>query len=506
MIKCPSPVILCILDGWGHCADSAHNAILSAHLPTWERLLKDYPYTLLEASALNVGLPEGQMGNSEVGHMTIGTGRIIYQDLPRIDQAIERQSFKEIPAFREFSEKLKQAQSICHMLGLLSPGGVHSHQSHIAAFAKALAAEGIPVKVHAFLDGRDMPPRSGQECVKSFLSDIQTFSSSIQIASIAGRYYGMDRDNRWERTEKSYRAIAYGDAPRFDDPLAYIEQCYAQDMTDEFIIPAVAGDYQGIQEKDGLLHMNFRADRVRQLLSAFTLPLFQGFERGEPLEFSAIAGMTKYSDDLASHCSIFFPPLTIDESLGEIISLQGFKQLRAAETEKYAHVTFFFNGGLETPFLGEERLLIPSPLVATYDLKPEMSAFELTERLIEAHLKNHYDFIVVNYANADMVGHSGNFEASLKAVETIDQCLSRLCQLTDETDGILAITSDHGNIEQIYDPKTGQAHTAHTLNPVPFLIYGNKARNLSLQPGQLSDVAPTLLSAYAACSACCYDR
>jgi 2,3-bisphosphoglycerate-independent phosphoglycerate mutase len=487
------PIVLCILDGWGYSPNHNHNAIAAAKLPTWKRLMDHFPSTLLEASAHNVGLPEGQMGNSEVGHMNIGAGRVILQDLPRIDQAIKDRTFKSIPGYKNFIQKLKQSQGACHMLGLLSPGGVHSHQSHMIAFAKDLTEEGIAIRVHGFLDGRDTPPTSGLEFVKAFLSEVEPHRSLIQIASIGGRYYGMDRDKRWDRVKKAYDAIAFGEAPVFSNPLIYIAQNYAQEIGDEFIFPTIMEDYQGINPGDGLLHMNFRADRVRQLLSAFVMPEFTAFDRRNNPDLSAIAGMTEYSEALNPYCPALFSAIDIQESLGEIVSQHHLKQLRAAETEKYAHVTFFFNGGQEKVFPGEDRLLVPSPQVATYDLKPEMSAYELTEKLIEAQHQNNYDLIVVNYANPDMVGHSGNLEASIKAVETVDDCLAQLCHLIDEKGGLLIITADHGNVEQIHDEETNQPHTAHTLNPVPFVIYGKDAQTLSLHPGQLSDIAPTVL-------------
>jgi 2,3-bisphosphoglycerate-independent phosphoglycerate mutase len=303
----------------------------------------------------------------------------------------------------------------------------------------------------------------------------------------------MDRDNRWDRVEKCYHAIAYRQALRFKNPLEYIEQSYKQGTTDEFILPAINEEYEGIKEEDGLLHMNFRADRVRQLLSAFILPEFTFFNRGTPIKWAAIAGMVEYSDILTPYCPAFFPPLNIQQSLGEIISNEGLKQLRVAETEKYAHVTFFFNGGREESFKGEDRLLIPSPQVPTYDLKPEMSAYEVTEKLIAAHHKNNYDLIVVNYANPDMVGHTGNLEASIKAVEAVDKCLSELSQLIDQKGGFLVVTADHGNVEQVYDETTHQPHTAHTLNPVPLVIYGQQTGRITLEKGKLSDIAPTVL-------------
>ncbi len=492
MTQRPHPVILCILDGWGHRLEAADNAIAQAHLPTWSRLIEQSPFALLEASAQEVGLPEGQMGNSEVGHMNIGAGRIVLQDLPRIDRSIALQEFQHYPAFQDFVQKLKQSRGSCHLMGLLSSGGVHAHQNHILAFAKALAAHAIPVKIHAFLDGRDTSPRSGKDFVAFFLKEISDYPL-IQLVSLSGRYYAMDRDQRWDRTEKAYRALVEGQAPSFQDPLAYIEENYHQNITDEFILPAIAEGHTGIAEGDGLFHCNFRSDRVRQLLSSLVLPDFTSFDRHGCEPFESVLGMAQYADHLNPYCPALFPPQKIEKSLGEIISKQGLKQLRAAETEKYAHVTFFFNGGQEQVFEGEDRLLVPSPRVATYDLKPEMSAHELTEKLIQAQHDHAYDLIVVNYANADMVGHSGNLEASIKAVETLDACLSQLCELVDKTQGVLLVTADHGNVEQIYDPETKQPHTAHTLNPVPLVIYGLQKSKISLQDGQLCDVASTIL-------------
>lgn len=492
MTQRPSPVILCILDGWGHRPQSDDNAISAAHLPTWTKLWQESPHTLLNASAHHVGLPADQMGNSEVGHMNIGAGRIIFQDLPRIDHAVASDNFKELPAYQHFMKQLRQNQGTCHLMGLMSSGGVHSHQRHLVAFAKAVAGEGIPVNIHAFLDGRDTPPRSGASFMTSFLQDIQTHPL-IKVVSLSGRYYAMDRDGRWERLEKAYRAIVEGESSVFSDPLAYIEQNYQQNITDEFIMPAVCQGYLGINSHtDGVFFANFRADRVRQLASALVMPVFSFFTRGDDLPVMLALGMAEYSDTLTPYCPPLFPAQSIEHSLGELVSNQGLKQLRAAETEKYAHVTFFFNGGQEKNFPGEDRLLVASPKVATYDLKPEMSAAELTQKLIQTQRDQSYDLIVINYANADMVGHSGNLRASIKAVETLDHCLSQLCALVDETQGVLLITADHGNVEQTFDATIQQPHTAHTLNPVPFVMYGS-THALTSDLGQLCDVAPTIL-------------
>jgi len=488
------PVVLCILDGWGETPESQHNAIKLARTGNWDFFLKNFPHTILDASAGAVGLPEGQMGNSEVGHMTIGSGRTIYQDLPRIDQAIKDGSFEHNTQLTAFIERLKNSGTgVCHILGLLSPGGVHSHQKHLAALCAILSKRGIKAHVHAFLDGRDTPPQSALSYLEEFLNEIKGYSG-VSLSSLGGRYFGMDRDKRWDRVQKAYDALVMAKGSIFEDPLTYITQCYAQGITDEFIPPAVAKDFSGIKDGDGLIEGNFRADRVRQLLTALLIPDFSEFQRERVPKFSAVTGMTHYSDQLSAAMSTLFPPQKVVNSIGELVEQAGFRQLRIAETEKYAHVTFFFNGGEEKKFSHEDRILIPSPQVATYDLRPEMSAVELTDKLVQAINQGTYSFVVVNYANTDMVGHSGNLEATVKAVETIDQCLGRLYEAVKSQGGLLAITADHGNAETMQDPVTKEKHTAHTTNPVPFILVGQALEGMQLRlGGGLADVAPTLL-------------
>ena len=482
-------VVLCILDGWGHRENGPDNAIARAKTPHWDALTASCPHTLLEASELNVGLPEGQMGNSEVGHMNIGAGRIVFQDLPRINKAIAQHTLEELPPLKDFIKTLKKSGGTCHLLGLLSPGGIHSHEGHIKTLAAILADQGIPVALHMFLDGRDTPPKSAETYLSSLLKFIKEHPR-VTLATIGGRYYGMDRDKRWDRVQKAYEAIVSG-KPRAEDALSYLQQNYSEEITDEFVLPAALGSYQGIKEGDGLFMANFRADRARQILTALLDPYFQDFERSSRINFSAALGLTEYSETLSAWMKTLFPPIPLHDVLGEIISRHGLSQLRIAETEKYAHVTFFFNGGQEEVFPGEDRILIPSPKVPTYDLKPEMSAYELTDRLVEAIESQKYALIVVNYANADMVGHTGDFEAARKAVEAVDTCLGRMKKAAEKTTACLLITADHGNVEMMYDEKLKSPHTAHTINPVPFIMFnGPKA---SLHQGKLSDIAPTIL-------------
>lgn len=524
-------VVLCILDGWGHRENGPDNAIAHAKTPHWDALLAQSSHTLLEASELNVGLPKGQMGNSEVGHMNIGAGRVILQDLPRIDEAIATHTLEQMPPLKDFIQTLKESGGTCHLLGLLSPGGIHSHDHHIQALASLIAAEGVPVAFHAFLDGRDTPPQSAEIYLSSLLDFIKNYNSTdykkvviataslrsgkqsreqqnpwiasptswsrndggcnnMTLATVGGRYFGMDRDKRWDRIEKAYNTITEGN-PHTENALPYLRQNYKDGVTDEFIPPIAIGNYQGIKDGDGLFMANFRADRARQILTAFLDPNFQGFERPHPIHFSAALGLTEYSETLNKWMKTLFTSASPQDTLGEIISHQGLKQLRIAETEKYAHVTFFFNGGQEDVFPGEDRILIPSPQVATYDLKPEMSAYELTDRLVEAIESQKYALIVANYANTDMVGHSGNFEATQKAVEAVDTCLGRLRTAVEKTQACLILTADHGNAETMYDDTLHSPHTAHTLNPVPFVLFqGPKG---SLHKGNLSDIAPTIL-------------
>jgi len=486
------PVVLCILDGWGYREAADDNAISSACTPTWDRLRKEWPSTLLQASEHYVGLPEGQMGNSEVGHTNLGAGRIIYQDLPRINQAIRDDTLKTNPHLNHFIETLRSAKGRCHLLGLFSPGGVHSHQDHIMELIKILKAAEIPVILHPFLDGRDTSPQSALDHIQDILKLVKS-CSLVKFGTVSGRYYAMDRDKRWDRIEKAYEAIvrAYGQTTSSVEEA--IQESYRDGILDEFVEPRVIESYGGMEDRDGLLMANFRADRARQILEALVLPHFSNFERTKTVNFSAALGMTEYSTLLNEHLECLFPAIKLNDGLGEIISRANGKQLRIAETEKYAHVTFFFNGGRETPFAGEERILIASPPVATYDHQPEMSAYELTDRLIQELDKTSYTLVVVNYANTDMVGHSGDQRATQKAVETVDHCLNRLERAVLNKNGTLIITADHGNAEMMFDPKTQTTHTAHTCNPVPFILISKTYKNSHLRPGKLADVAPTIL-------------
>ncbi len=488
----PRPVVLAILDGWGHREACENNAICMAATPNLDRMARTGPKALIDASELEVGLPSGQMGNSEVGHMNLGAGRVVLQDLPRIDEAVAKGEIVRQPALQDFAERLKESGGRAHIMGLMSPGGVHSHQNHLAALANALLAEGVPVLVHAFLDGRDTPPRSA-------LGFLETFQAATDapIATVSGRYYAMDRDGRWERSQRAYRVLTEGaaapDAESAPDALAAVSQSYEAGTDDEFVLPTVVGGYQGMKDGDGLLMANFRADRARQILHALLDPAFDDFARAKTVAFAAVLGMVSYSSRLDALIPSLFPPLELRDTLGEVVSRAGLKQLRIAETEKYAHVTFFLNGGREETFEGEERILVPSPKVATYDLQPEMSAPEVTDRLCEAVESGRFDLVVVNYANGDMVGHTGDLEAAMKAVAAVDDCLGRLAESVRAAGGCLLITADHGNAEQMDDPATGQPHTAHTMNRVPALLVNAPAWAEGLEDGRLADVAPTVL-------------
>lgn len=489
--KRPRPAVLCILDGWGYRPESEDNAIALAEPQNFNRLWAECPHALLSTSGRAVGLPAGQMGNSEVGHMNIGAGRIVVQDLPRIDDAIAGGSFAKLPALTKFIAKVRAAKGAVHLLGLLSPGGVHSHQDHMVALAKALNAAELPVNIHAFLDGRDTPPRSGLGFLRLFEKTIAKLSGAT-IATISGRYYAMDRDKRWERVSKAYDVIvaAKGESARTAEEA--IENSYRNETGDEFVLPCTIGNYRGTSDGDAILFANFRADRARELSTALLDPKFDGFPRGHKTKFSAAVGMTEYSVPLKAYMSALFPLDEVSETLGAYVSELGLRQLRIAETEKYAHVTFFLNGGREEPFAGEDRILVPSPKVATYDQQPEMSAPEVTSRLEAAIASGKYDLIVVNYANPDMVGHTGRLDAAEKAVQTIDECLGRLCGAVEKAGGVMLITADHGNVEMMRDPETGVPHTAHTTFDVP-IIAVNARTPLKLMPGRLADVAPTLL-------------
>ena len=485
-------VVLCILDGWGVAEASETNAI-SLAAPYWAQMLKNYPNTTLAASEAKVGLPDGQMGNSEVGHMTIGLGRVVSQDLPRINQAAAEGTLKDQGPLENLVKRLSQNKSVCHVMGLLSDGGVHSHQDHFFALLKILNHAQIPVKIHAFLDGRDTPPKSAAESFKAlqpFLND------HTQLVTLSGRYYAMDRDQRWDRTGKTYQAIANGKSDHhFKDAFEAIDAFYKQDISDEFIPPCVidtlSNPYQGIADGEGLIMVNFRADRVRQLLRMLVKPDFSLADRPHLIQWAAAIGMTEYSDDLTPYLPSVFSRVPLNNSLGEVIANAGNAQLRIAETEKYGHVTFFFNGGREQPFDKEDRILIPSPDVATYDLQPEMSAAIVTENVVKAIHQGKHQLIIVNYANADMVGHTGNLKATKKAIQTVDTCLKDLEQAALTHNWAIVITADHGNAEQMTD-HDGNIHTAHTCNPVPFLLVGKSEQQLRVD-GALGDIAPTIL-------------
>jgi 2,3-bisphosphoglycerate-independent phosphoglycerate mutase len=413
------------------------------------------------------------------------------QDLPRIDEALTKGEVAKDPTLVDFIAKLKASKGACHMLGLLSPGGVHSHQDQMAAVARIIAGAGVPVVMHGFLDGRDTPPSSA----RGFLADFQKMIGgvkNISFGTIGGRYYGMDRDKRWERVVKAYNAIVEADAPRFPDPQAAIADAYSKKQFDEFIMPAAIGDYRGIKDGDGVLCFNFRSDRVREILGAMLDPNFSGFERKRKIKFAAAVGMAEYSADLDKLMGSIFPPQSFPHILGEVVSEAGRTQLRMAETEKYPHVTYFLNGGREEPYPGEDRIMVPSPKVATYDLQPEMSAPELTDKAVAAIDSGKYDLIVLNYANPDMVGHTGSLPAAIKAVETVDTGLSKIVDAIQRQGGALLVTADHGNCEMMRDPETGGPHTAHTTNPVPLLLFGARNRAL-VGEGRLADIAPTVL-------------
>ena len=488
MPQATRPVMLAILDGFGWREDPADNAVLDANTPNFTRLWQSCPHAFLQTSGRNVGLPDGQMGNSEVGHLNIGAGRVVPQELVRIGDAVADGSLVRTPMFTQLVEKLKKSGGACHLMGLVSPGGVHSHQDHAAALAGLLRQAGIPVRLHAFTDGRDTPPQSGAEFMRALLASLP---KDVPVATVTGRYYAMDRDKRWDRVARAYAALAEADAPRFADPIAAIEDAYAHEKHDEFIPPSVIGDYAGMRDGDGILCFNFRADRVREILTAFLDPSFQGFPRSRIIDFAAAAGMTRYSDALAPFIEALFPPEPLTNILGEVVAAAGRTQLRIAETEKYAHVTYFLNGGQEATFPGEDRIMVPSPKVATYDLQPEMSAVELTDRAVEAITSGKYDLIVLNYANPDMVGHTGILAAAIRAVETVDTGLGRLAAAVTEQGGALLVTADHGNCELMKDPETGGPHTAHTTNPVPVLLMGGGS---AIADGRLADIAPTLLA------------
>jgi len=486
------PVVLVVLDGWGFREEREGNAIALAHTPTWERLWSRAPRTLLDASGLPVGLPEGQMGNSEVGHLNLGAGRVVMQDLVRINLAIENGGFFENPAFIQACEIAKRNRGTLHLMGLIGNGGVHALDKHLVALIDLAAKQRVQrVAIHALLDGRDTMPRSGLGYMKALLDHAR---DRAQVASLGGRYFGMDRDARWDRMEKWYLASVKGVGPHGDDPLAVIQDAYGRDVTDEFIEPhVIAREGQPVapmQDGDVLICFNYRADRMRQMVRALTQEGFSGFRVGSRPQLHVVT-MTSY--DRTFDVPVAFPPVSMANIVGEVVSKSGQTMFRTAETEKYAHVTYFFNGGVETPFPGEERLLVPSQKVATYDLAPEMSAEGVTDVLCQAIEARHHDFILCNFANGDMVGHTGSLPATISAVETVDRCVARVLKSAHQAGARLLITADHGNCEMMIDPATGGPHTAHTTSPVPLVVVDPEGDRPLRAGGALCDVGPTIL-------------
>ncbi len=488
------PLVLLILDGWGYRENPDMNAVYHAKTPVLDRLTQKYPHSLISGSGLDVGLPDGQMGNSEVGHINIGSGRVVYQELTRIGKAIEDGEFAQNPALVAAVDKAISADGAVHIMGLLSPGGVHSHESHIEAMCKMAVARGAKkVYLHAFLDGRDTPPRSAKSSLVHF-TELFAKLGTGQIASLIGRYYAMDRDNRWDRVSQAYELITEGKSQhKYANAIDALEAAYARDENDEFVassnITTPLGDVVTLNDNDALIFMNFRADRARQITRSFVDANFDGFTRAVTPKVNFVM-LTEYAADIQA--AIAYPSVDLVNTLGETLQNLGKTQLRISETEKYAHVTFFFNGGKEEPFKGEDRILIPSPKVATYDLQPEMSSTELTDKLITAIESAQYDVIICNYPNGDMVGHTGSFDAAVKACEAVDSCIGRVVEALAKVDGECLITADHGNAEQMTDENTGQAHTAHTSELVPLIYVGRKAE---ISPnGRLSDLAPTMLT------------
>jgi 2,3-bisphosphoglycerate-independent phosphoglycerate mutase len=489
----PGPVVLFVLDGFGVRAEKRDNAIALARTPSFDRFRSLYPHTTIAASELRVGLPEGQMGNSEVGHLNLGAGRVVYMDSTRITLAIRQGTIARNPVIVEAMDRVRERGAF-HLMGLVSDGGVHSYQEHLEGLLRMASDRGLRrVFVHAFLDGRDTPPASGA----GYLEKLQAFLRELgvgKIAVVSGRYYAMDRDKRWDRVEKAWRAMVLGEGAAAEDPVEAVRRSYAQNVTDEFVLPVVIHEggrpVATLQDGDSALFFNFRADRARQLTAALTQPSFDGFPRPvfPKLQFLC---MTEY--DKSFGLPVAFPPEPLRNIVADVLAAAGVKNLRIAETEKYAHVTYFFNGGVEKPWPGEDRILVPSAKVATYDLKPEMSAYEITARLLEQLAAGTHRVVIGNFANPDMVGHTGVLSAAIKAVEVVDECLGRIVDAVLARQGAVLVTADHGNCEQMRDPVTGQPHTAHTLNSVPFFLIHEGARGPLREGGALEDVGPTML-------------
>ncbi len=486
----PKPVVLCILDGWGIGSNPAVSAPALAHVPNFNRIWATCPHSTLTTFGPAVGLPTGQMGNSEVGHTNIGAGRVIAMDLGAIDLAIEDGSFAKNDAVVAFIDKLKASGGTAHLMGVVSDGGVHGHLNHMLAATRAIAAAGVPVAVHAITDGRDVAPNSAAEFIEALMVSLP---EGARVATVIGRYWAMDRDTRWERVERAFCAMVKAEGEHAVTPPDAVIASYAKFEMDEFIAPTVIGDYQGAKDGDGFFCLNFRSDRAREIMAALADPLFDGFETGKRPVWAALLGMVEYSDRANGYLGSAYPKRFIPNTIGEWVANHGRTQFRLAETEKYPHVTFFLNGGREVPYVGEERYVAPSPKVATYDLQPEMSSVEVSDHLVLA-IEKGYDLIVVNFANPDMVGHTGSLAAAILACEAVDVGLGRALVALDKVGGAMIVTADHGNCELMVDPVTGGPHTSHTVNPVPVILVGGPAGAVLRSGGRLADLAPTLLA------------
>ena len=485
------PVVLCILDGWGLRPETEANAVALGDTPNFDRIMKECPSDTLTTFGPDVGLPKGQMGNSEVGHMNIGAGRVVEMDLRRIEGVIERGEFADLPAIKRFVNAMQKSGGTAHLCGLVSDGGVHSHIEHMIAAAEAMSGASIPTVLHLFGDGRDVAPQSALRFLETLNSNLP---SGVSIATLSGRYYALDRDNRWERVSTAYDAIVHAKGHVFETAEQAVQAAYDQGVTDEFIKPSTQVDYQGMVDGDGILFLNFRADRAREILAAIADPEFDNFDTGTRPVLAIASGFTEYSERHSTYMDCVFPSEQLTNTLGEWVEAQGRSQFRIAETEKYPHVTFFFNGGIEDASAHEDRYLAPSPKVATYDMQPEMSAAEVTKHLVSAVTSDKYDLIVVNYANPDMVGHTGDIEAAMAACAAVDQGLGHVIDAVQSVGGAMLVCADHGNCETMVDPITNEPHTAHTTNPVPVVLIGGAKDARLRSGGRLADVAPTLLA------------
>ncbi len=486
----PKPVVLCILDGWGLREERENNAVALANTPNFDRIMSECPNATLTAHGPDVGLPEGQMGNSEVGHTNIGAGRVVWMDLPKINNAITDGSFHTNEALLRFAATLKKTGGTAHVAGLASPGGVHAHQDHTVEIANVLTAAGVPVVLHAYLDGRDVAPKSADQQITKLVNDLP---EGAKIGSVCGRFFAMDRDNRWDRVQAAFDVMTTGKGKAADTPLDAINAACAIGETDEFVSPTSIDGYSGMQDNDGLLFVNFRADRAREILAALADPAFDAFDASTRPKFAAVCGMVEYSNKHNAYMGVMFPSEDIVNTLGHWVSSHGKTQYRLAETEKYPHVTFFMNGGEEEPETGEDRYVAPSPKVKTYDMQPEMSAAEITDHLVDAISGQEYDLIIVNFANPDMVGHTGDLQAAMEACEAVDEGVGKALTALNSVGGAMILTADHGNCETMVDPITGDPHTAHTLNPVPVVLIGGPSGAKMRSGGRLGDLAPSLL-------------